>query len=56
MTSTIPGFGNNFLANLPAVPQGSFTVHGGKNFLENLNAIVVPPKTYIPVAGRQSGV
>lgn len=53
---TIPGYGANFRANLPAVPQNSVTNHGTKNLLEGLNSIVVPAHTYIPVAGRQGGV
>lgn len=46
--ATIPGYGANFLANLPSVPQNSVTCHGSKNLLENLNAIVVPPKQSFP--------
>lgn len=36
------GLPPNFLANLPVVPQKSYTPHGGLNGLENLLAVVVP--------------
>lgn len=37
------GLPPNFIANLPTVPQASYTPHGGKNGLENLLAQTVPP-------------
>lgn len=40
--------GPNMIANLPTVPQKSFTPHGGFNQLENLLAIVVPPNQSFP--------
>lgn len=52
---TIPGYGASFRSNLPSVPQNSVTCHGTKNLLENLNSIVVPPNTYLPVEGHRHG-
>jgi hypothetical protein len=45
--------GPNMIANLPIVPQASYTPHGGKNGLETLLAVVVPPGYSTPTPGHQ---
>lgn len=53
VTSAAGYNGVNMIANLPPVPQKSYTPHGGLNGLENLIAIVVPPGYSTPTPGHQ---